>query len=132
MCLDTWSAINCTNEGNITAENTFLGKTASESDSVGGTFSQNNHPSFLIGTLNMTQNSCNSTNAYANTGQDTSRFYQILLADLQGDIVYTTLIDENQAGFDGRTFDFELLVGENGNETQEAATTTYYFYIELS
>jgi hypothetical protein len=41
--------------------------------------------------------------------------------------VYTTIISQNTAGFDGSNWDFQLLVPVN----TAAAGTTYYFFAEL-
>jgi len=127
----TWSTVNCSNSTTISNENAFLGKASSDPDSVTNTFSATSHPSFLVGTINITANSCPSTNAFSGGSQVSNRFYQVLLQDGDGDVIYTTLIDQDQVGFDSKQYDFELLVGENGNATSQA-TTTYYFYIELS
>jgi len=127
-----WTSINCTNSTEISNENAFVSKDATAPDSITNTFNQVNHPLFQVGSLTLPANTCNSTNAHNNTGQSTTNFYQVLLADGAGDLVYTTLIDENQVGFNGGEYDFELLVAENGNVTEASTSTTYYFYIELS
>ncbi len=126
----TWGSIGCTNSTENAAEDSYLGKVSSDPDSIEGTFSSSTHPLFNVGTTSITANTCNATNAYDSGGPGTN-FYQVLLADGSSNIVYTTIIDENTAGFNGVTSDFQLLVGENGNETSPASTT-YYFYIELS
>lgn len=127
-----WSTIDCSNSSVNSDENDFLDRPSTAPDSVDNTYNLNSHPSFDVGTTTISANTCNSTNAYINTGQSATNFYQILLADSGRDIVYTTLIDADQVGFTGSQFDFELLVGENGNATEASSTTTYYFYIELS
>ena len=127
-----WGSINCTNSTEIANENIYLGKVASDADDVTGTFNQTNHPSFEVGSTTIGANSCNSTNAFINTGQSLTDNYQVLLADGSSNIVYTALIDDNQIGFDASQHDFQLLVGENGNATQASTLTPYFFYIELS
>ncbi|MFC1648277.1 hypothetical protein ACFL1B_02350 [Nanoarchaeota archaeon] len=126
-----WATIGCVDAAEMNSETGYLGKSNSDPDSVWGTFSSKNHPEFLIGTATITANTCNSTNAYVDTGQDSARFYQVLLADGGSNIVYSTLIDQDQTGFNGIAYDFELLVGENGNASS-SSTTPYYFFIELN
>ena len=126
-----WSTIGCLSGAEVATESSYLGKAASDADSVENTFSVNSHPEFDVGVTTITTNTCNSTNAYINNGTSSTDYYQVLLADDDSSIVYTALIDDDQIGFDGSNHDFQLLVGENGNATN-LATTTYYFYIELS
>ena len=127
-----WGSIGCINDTEISSENTYLGKTTADPDDITNTFNTSSHPEFDVGTTTISSNACNSTNAFINTGQSATDFYQVLLADGSSNIVYTTLIDEDQTGFDGTANDFQLLVGENGNATQAATLTPYFFYIELS
>ena len=43
---------------------------------------------------------------------------------------YEALLNEDVLGFDNTAHDFEMLVLENGHET-DTSTTTYFFYVEL-
>lgn len=45
-------------------------------------------------------------------------------------VVYTSLIQVNEGGYNNETWDFEMIVGENGHNG-DIASTTYYFYVEL-
>jgi len=45
-------------------------------------------------------------------------------------IVYATIVETNQGGFDGKTYDFQMIVPENGLPSFSDATA-YYIYIEL-
>ncbi len=126
----SWSSIACANAGNISNEETALGQTAADSDSVTNTFSGTSHPSFDVGTTTLT--GCPSTNAYDNTGAQTTRFFNVLLADSASHVVYTTLLNATSTGFDGGTYDFEILVGEDGHGAAASTTTTIYFFVELN
>ncbi len=128
----TWDGINCTNSSEVQDENSYLGKSGAESDSVNQTFDDTTHPSFLVGTTRIEQDTCYSTNTFSGGSQNSDRFHEVLLSDNASKLVYTTIIDEDQVGFDNGQYDFQMLVGENGNETQESSTTTYNFYIELT
>ena len=124
----SWATINCTNASGIAAEESYLGQSASDADSVTNTFNQTDHPSFLVAGRNMT--GCYSTNTFVNGAFQESHFHEILLSDNNGRIVYTTIIDNDQVGYDGSTHDFQLLVGENEHIGSEGATQ-YYFFVEL-
>jgi hypothetical protein len=124
----TWANINCSNTSLRTAEETALGQLATDPDSITSTYSATNHPAFLVGSSNMT--GCYSTKAYATGGVQGTGYWQVLLND-NTNSVYTTIInDVPEAGFNGQTWDFQLLVGENGKVGNEAVTP-YYFYVEL-
>ena len=45
-------------------------------------------------------------------------------------LIYTTLIQTDQIGYNNVSYDFEMIVGENGHDGN-IGTTTYYFYVEL-
>lgn len=124
-----WTTINCTNSSEISAEETYLGQSASDGDSVSTTYASTAHPAFYIGTANTV--SCPSTHAYDSTGDQGTGFWQVLLSDGSSNTVYSTIIDGTvQTGFNNRDWHFELLVGENG-KTGSEALTPYYFYVEL-
>lgn len=125
-----FASINCSTGGERTAEETALGQAASDSDSVSNTFSGTTHPPFSVGSGGITENTCFSTNAFDNTGSQSTSWFQILLSDDNSNMVYTTLINDSTTGFDGNSYDFQLLVGEDGHGN--SAATTYYFYVELN
>ena len=62
---------------------------------------------------------------------DVNNFEEALLYEPNSQsVIFTSIIDEDVLGFDGRTHDFEMIVLEDGRGT-DTATTTYYFYVEL-
>lgn len=122
-----WGGIGCANASEISNIEASLGIAGTDADRIEQTYSNNNHPSFNVGTVSGISG-CNSTNAYASSSPSTDAFYQILLADTDGTPVYATLINDTENGFDDNNHDFQLLVGQ----TDLAATTTMYFFIELS
>ena len=126
----TWDGIDCTNATGITAEETYLGQDSTDPDSVTQTFAATNHPQFFVGSEEI--DGCPTTQAYDDSGSQGGSFWQVLLSDTTANIVYTTIIeDTSPAGFDGRPWHFQLLVGENGQPGNEAPTP-YYFYVELT
>jgi hypothetical protein len=119
----SWAGISCMDATGQAALETALGISPNDADRINTTYTST-HPDFSVG--GEVLSGCNSTNAYIDTGFDSTTFYQILLADSSGtgNPVYTTLINESQTGFDAVAHDFELLVGVNSIETD-------YFYLEL-
>ena len=123
-----WSTINCSNSTEVSSEETYLGQSATDPDSVSNTFALTSHPSFFVGAANLT--GCYSTHAYDNTGGQATGFWQVLLHD-STNTVYSTILDSSVgAGFNNQPWDFELLVGENGKDG-DTTLTPYYFYVEL-
>lgn len=125
-----FASVNCTNSSERANEEIFLGQQTADGDSVTNTFNGTSHPVFSVGTQS-DLSGCYSTNAFINTGQSATDYYQVLLSDDYSNIVYTTIMDDDQIGFDGSTYDFQLLVGENGHNG-DTATTTYYIWVELA
>jgi hypothetical protein len=130
----TWTSVSCVNQTVIDNEQSFLGMTSSARDSINSTFNYTSHRSFLIGTNNITSSSCRSTATYINDAAQTineaAKFQEILLRDnIGGGLIYATLLEQNQAAYDGvNTYDFQLIVAENESAT---VPTNYYFYVEL-
>ncbi len=127
----TWSGVNCLSTANVATEETYLGQATSDADSVSNTYSNATyHPAFDVGSTTIPADDCYATNAFDSSGSQNTKFYQMLLQDGGGNIVYTTLMNGSQTGFDGSPWDFELLVGENEHAGSEG-TTPYYFWVEL-
>jgi hypothetical protein len=120
----SWSTIACANAANMTSTNTFLGMTGSNSDSVFNTYDAQSHGGFSVAGVSISADSCNSTNAYTNTGVNASYFQQVLLSDNRNIPVFATIINASATSFRSTAVDFQLLTGVPG-------TGTLYFFIEL-
>ena len=125
-----FATIRCADSGEIANEEGILNQSSTDADSVSNTFSQNNHPKFYVGSREITQNECKSVNLYDEEGTGT-KYSEVLLADNSSNIVYTSIIEKNQAGYNSKTYDFEMIVGENGHNA-DIEVTPYYFYLEIS
>jgi len=123
-----WSQIQCANQSLIYTEESTLNM-GNSVERINDTFNSTSNPQFFVGATDITANSCRSTNAYNGSGYQQSDFYQVLLSS-GNSMVYTTIIDQNKAGFDNKSYDFEMLVPEDGSNGN-TATTTYYFYVEI-
>lgn len=126
-----WMTINCSTGAQRAAEETYLTQSPSDGDSVTNTFNWTNHPSFLVGMQNITSDSCFSTNIYVNGSAQNASFYQMLLADTYSNIVYTTLIEDDQYAYNGQRADFQLIVGES-EKPGNLGPSTYYFFVEIN
>jgi hypothetical protein len=123
-----FAEINCSSAADITKEEAYLGQNSSDIESVRNTFSKDSHPAFNVGGVSIDADSCNATNLYVNSSSQDSDFYEVLLSDAASNMVYTALLDPDTIGFDNSSYDFEMLVGEKGDDD---VVTEYYFYVEI-
>jgi hypothetical protein len=128
-----WPSINCTTQAKIAAEQQFLSMNDSSVDSINKTFNYTIHKSFYVSTTNIPQSTCRSLATYVNDARQTMNinavFQEVLLADTNTNIIYTTLIEDNTIGFDSGRYDFQMIVPEDETKT---TPTTYYFFAELT
>ena len=137
-----WTRLNCTwgvtgsasNRSVEEFENYVLNHSSSN-DNITTTFSTRNHTGFYVGTRFINQNACYSVHTFVNDSAQNSYFQEILLYDgtnsSNGNIVYTSVLENDQHGFNNETVDFQLIVPDNGAMTWNSAVP-YYFYAELS
>lgn len=140
-----WNNLNCMDFTDVTGnvnETIFENHYGIETDDVDGveeTFNWTNHPAFTVGYRSFT--GCPTTYVYQNDAAQSTNFVNVLLADDNNDAdgwVFTTLIenkDANQTGTDkacynGEDCDFQILVADDGHDTN-VAVTTYYIWVEL-
>ncbi len=128
----TWANVRCANTTEIAAEETALG-VATGSDGVDETFQAPDHDAFTVTTgVDILADTCNSTNLYNSSGvAQAGLFEEVLLSNAAGGIIYTSILDNSATGFDSRTHDFQMIVGENGH-AGDVATTTYYFWAQIN
>jgi hypothetical protein len=109
-------------------ENT-LGLGPLDADGVDETFNRTFTGSFQVAgnTIDSTD-SCRTVALNVNGGYQEQRFEEVLLTDNHS-IIYTSIIENSQTGFQGAPVDFQLIVGENGDTPEP---TNYYLYVELT
>jgi len=129
----SWSSIECANTSVIEQENTNMNLTNTY-DNITATFDGVNHSSFWVGGTHFNTNACNHTlNTYVNNQSQTGLnqvFDEITLYD-GSNIVYATILEDDEVGYDGNNYDFQMLVPERGDPGFSGATA-YYLYIEIS
>lgn len=129
----TWSTINCSNTTVISGEESALSMAGGDSDSINMTFNETFHDSFLVGTVNITTNTCRSTPTYLNDTKQSlngnTSFIEVLLADDSRRLVYSAILEQNLLGFDNSSvFDFQIILAEDG---ENPTPSTYYFWAEI-
>jgi len=128
----TWDNVACASDINITREETIMNHTTTADDSINTTFNIKTHKQFWVGTINIPQSSCRSAFTWANDTAQTpsvdAPFQEVLLHD-GVNMIYTTFIYDDAQGFDYNSYDFQMIVPENG--VTSSAATRYYFYMEL-
>ena len=95
-------------------------------------FGADTHEAFFVGSLEFTNGECRSTRVYSNIGAgEDDKFEEVLLYDPDTrSVVFASLLNSDITGFDNKYHDFEMLVLEDGHNS-DVTTTDYYFYVEL-
>jgi hypothetical protein len=127
----TWASINCSNVTHLRQENLNMNHTNPD-DNLTVTFNTTagaTHNAFYVGGVYIPANSCPTLNVYRNNVSSDLYWEEMALYDTSN-IVYTTVIDDNEVGFDSNAYDFQMIVPENGLPSFSGATA-YYIYIEL-
>jgi hypothetical protein len=145
-----WTNITCFNwtgqSITVETEEARYGITDDQGDGIDETYGSSGlDKNFFVGSRNITGVSndvgatCQTTNTFQYGLQGVSdQFENVLLTDNAGALVFTTVIENNDAnnatdinGFDNAPHDFQLMVAEDGHDGQEDTTTTYYFWAEI-
>jgi hypothetical protein len=133
----SWTTIQCFNYSKAAGEQVITlrnledsyNMNATDKDGVNETFNATYQSTFKVGTKTISSaDSCPTAYTFVNSLQQASSFPEVLLTDNVSAIVYTALLEQDATGFDGLTHDFQMIVGENGDD---AAVTNYYFFVEL-
>ena len=124
-----WADVSCATDSIVEDEQDNLSISTSNFDSINNTFNQQAHDEFYVGYVKITQDSCKTTALNVNNTEQTEYFQELLLTD-GNNLIYASLLEDSQYGFDNQTYDFQMIVAENaalGQQPNEA----YYFYVEL-
>jgi hypothetical protein len=127
-----FTTVTCANANNITAEETFNNMTPAQSDTITKTFNYTSHHAFFVGIVPITANTCDSTATYVNSSIQNmggnQNFQEVLLQDNTSNVIFVTLVNNSQYGYNNLTYDFQALVPESG---VKPTPTTYYFWTEM-
>lgn len=124
----SWGSIRCANITNITTEENAL--VHNGADNISSTFSGTNANTFVTAGQTISAGACRATNTYVNNATQSAVFEEVILYDGVS-IVFASVLEDNEAGYDGSGYDFQLLAPENASQTW-AGATAYYLYVEIS
>ena len=128
----TYNGYNCSGQGeeclNITEIEIVYGMGSSDNDGVDETFNET-LGSLTIGTT--TVSDCYMVNLFANDSRQSTFFWNETMLTINNTetIIYASIVNDDVYGYDNTTWDFQMIVGDNGDI---AAATNYVFYVELS
>ena len=127
----TGKGYNCSGQDewclNLTTIEIAFGMASSDADGVDETFTTTQP--ITIGTT--TLSNCPATNMYVNNASQTTRWNETLLTinNSNSSLIFAAEVEQNANGFNNKTWDFQMIVLDNGNVE---GPTTYYFYVELA
>ena len=114
---------------NATILETLYGATLTDRDGIDETFTV--FANITVGSKTM---NCSAIQVYNGSASPSYNWNETLLyendtiEETTRSIIYAAQVAQNQNGFNNNTWDFQMIVGENGDIS---TTTTYYFYVEL-
>lgn len=137
-----WSDIMCFNfSGNSTetiglnitdVETDLMGASVNDIDGVNETFNltYTDPTGFNVGSVTINnQDECPLTYLYVSDAYQQTDYREVILTDNRS-VVWTTILEpDGTTGYDNSAWDFQMLVGENGDTD---GGTNYYFYVELA
>jgi len=135
MCINLSSnhpGFNCSGQNeeclNVTELETYFGIEADDADGFDETFNRT-LAMIMIGEKPLYN--CSKTNLYINdTIQNQNDWNETLLTiNNTATVIFTAIIQDDMWGFNNQTWDFQIMVTDDGSDEQ---ATTYYMYIELS
>jgi len=135
----TWTDINCApidDAGFRSTWNTFYGLADTDYDDLNKTYNATDHPTFYVGYTTLT--GCRTTYTFINNASQAADFPAVLLSsDSNSTLIFTAILEDKDAGqrqgitgYDGKNYDFQLLVAENG-ENGNSDVTPYYFWLDI-
>ena len=123
----SWSGVNCSNTSFMETENSNLAHTSVD-DNITATFDDTTHSAFTVGSVTINANTCPTLNTYVNNAS--SAVFEEMVLDDGTNIVFATILEDTIPGFDGTSYDFQMLVPQNA--TTGSANTPYYIFIEIT
>lgn len=124
-----WTSIACAQTSDMETENTALNHSNLD-DNITATFDDTTHSAFYVGAEPISANSCPTLNTYVDNVTQDSTFEEMVLTDATS-LIYATIIEDQTSGFDENTYDFQMLVPENGAQGYSGAIA-YYMYVEVN
>jgi hypothetical protein len=127
----SWTNINCSNFTWLNQENIAMNNT-NANDNLTVTFNTTagaTHRAFSVGSVSISNNTCPTLNTFVNNASQDTSFEEMALYD-NVNIVYATILESRIPGYNNLSYDFQMIVPENGLSTFQGSTA-YYLYVEL-
>jgi hypothetical protein len=127
----TWTTLGCASPANFTTENSYFGYGTTSADNVNNTFNSTAHKAFRVGTTQILASSCSATYTFVNDSRpatDAASLFQEVLLNDNTSMLYSAIMENNKHGYNGVTYDFQMIIPENGTLTNP---NTYYFWTEV-
>jgi hypothetical protein len=123
------------NGTNLSILESAYGINLEDTDGINETFAYtgvDGHAAFASSGLSFTLGECPTTRVYDNVGYGVQgQFEEVLMYEPESSsVIFTSLLEQDRAGFDSGTHDFEMMVPENGH-LGDTSATQYYFYLEI-
>jgi len=135
--IPTWSSVNCTTNTTLRAQRLAQEDTdmshSNADDNITATFDNFTHASFWVGSVSIAANTCPTARTYVNDVPQAGvgMFEEMAIYENTGAYtLYATVMEENAQGYDGDTYDFQMIIPENGSAAWTSATA-YYLYVEI-
>jgi len=135
----SWATVNCSNVTSLESENVKFNHTRADDNitiTFNATFNETtnltqsgSHNPFYVGNRYMPASTCPTLNTYENSNPQDADFEEVALYD-GGNMIYATLLEDNEAGYNGYKYDFQMIVPEIGLADFNGATA-YYIYVEI-
>ncbi len=136
----SWSSVNCSNVTTLEYENYRFNHTRAD-DNITVTFNatinstddnltvSGSHEPFYVAGRYMPAHTCPTLNTYSNSNPQDSTFEEVALYD-GNSIIYAAILEDDSTGYNGFSYDFQMIVPESGLLIP-VGTTAYYIYVEI-
>jgi hypothetical protein len=149
-----WSNLTCANSTQLSTEEVLYNHTSTDEDSYSSTFKTTGftNPGFYAGENEVADNDCYGgctacSGAHLNQNNadepDGGNWSQVVLTDgtsqpesaaqnnlMRFDIIYAAILENDSVGFDGNTYDFQIMLPQSGLQGSQP-NVAFYFYVEL-
>ena len=130
----TWASVACADTGEATAENTLFNmgtRWDNFTQTMDVALNAYSNPAFDVGGVPIGGGACGyGLNTLVNSGTSTT-FGETVLSDGTANLIYVAHLANDQTGYNGTTYDFQMLVPEDAQGSAAATYTNYYFFVEL-
>lgn len=124
-----WANIGCATSGEIDVEDGSLNHDGE--DNISSTFNDTNTGTYSVAGFAVGAGDCFAANTYIGNVSQGASFEEFVLEDDSANIVFATEIEDEVVGFDGVSYDFQMIVPEDGDDGF-TGSTSYYLYVELN